>query len=755
MTAKSLKYALLLCAFLSVCFMQAQEITENNAGEWQTFAEDNQPATVSNISHPDSVKQGNYSILFDTQSGFATGLSYTNTFPQSNSISWDLEGQTLKFQLYAINTSPFGFQQPLKIRLYSENRSNYFEYDAIGQIPLNTWLELNVQLEESPQLVTEAGNPNLNNINAIEFIFDTWDYGFKVYLDGVEFVETVNLNNYSGNEYVELKNLLVILRNHNGDMLNAPLAEIQQVAEAMSEFYWKHSKQSIYINWEYIEINSNIDVWGNADSGVFNPSKVGQLLSTPPYSIADNTYDAVVAVANNGGNYGWTNGGYQLLGKAGFCHLKWLENFFEANRWTLVHEFNHTMDGLMVSSGKRGYPHNHPGAARFNGEYLPNTGPDSDLNAQILQSLYKTDWLRLANIGVWGITKTFTDNDEDGFVDFDVNLPMDENRFGSSVNVADTDNDLLSDLEEYYVGVHSSSDPNSIDTDGDGIADGTDHQPLYACAPSIPFQQISANSTNLSDYHFIGNHNGTDIYANYTDEYLHLAIANNNYVSSGSFQLNMDLNNDGLFYGRDNLFFKFDNQQLTNLKLRDAASVGLGSRSDYIENDLPLSTVIINIANNNLFISIPSSNTLYDFVLIVGNEVGLRIDNNNGYQTLFENDDYLSFTLGESCNEELNLTGYTFGDHNYNANKNITATGEVNQVNITFQAGEEITLFNGFSILSITNFSADIGFCNQATNLSLLPGKISQKPGAIQLDQQLNFNAEQLQKAPYTFCHSH
>jgi len=118
----------------------------------------------------------------------------------------------------------------------------------------------------------------------------------------------------------------------------------------------------LHITWDYIEISDNADVYGDPSAGSFSPFKVGQILSNPPYSIADNTYDAVVATANNGGNYGWISGGNQLLGKAGFCHLKWFDGFFDSNRWTLVHEFNHTMDGLMLSSGKSNYPHNHPGA---------------------------------------------------------------------------------------------------------------------------------------------------------------------------------------------------------------------------------------------------------------------------------------------------------------------------------------------------------------------------------------------------------
>lgn len=704
---------LLLFSTSLICCAQAQEITENNANQWATFAEDGRPTAVSNVSNLDSIKQGNYAIRFNTQSGFATGLSYPNTFPQNNLVSWNVEDKSLNFYFYAINTSPFGFQQPLKVKLYTQSRANYFEYNVTNSVPLNTWVKITVELApNSIHLVNTVGNPNLNNINAIEFIMDTWDYGFKVYFDGVEFIEEEELCNGEPNEYVELKNLLVVVRNHNGDILNAPLTEIKEVAEAMSEFYWKHSKQSLHLSWDYIELTTYVDVWENAINGIFSPYKIEEILLNTPYNIANNTYDAVVATANNGGNYGWTGGGYQLLGKAGFCHLKWNENFFDGNRWTLIHEFNHTMDGLMLSSGKLDYPHNHPGLARLNGEFIPHTGPDSDLNAKIIQSLCKTDWLGLANNGVWGIVKTFTDNDKDGFADFNPNLPMDENRFNTNPNFADTDNDMLNDLEEYCIGVHKSSNPNNSDTDGDGITDGTDHQPLYACAPVVNYKQTPTSSINLANFNYIGKHNDAGIYANYSDTYLHLAITNSNYVNAGNFQLHIDLNNDGLFYGRDNLFFQFNNQQLSNLILRDAASVGAGNASDYIETSLLLTAVVSKISNNNLFISIPASNLLYDFSLIEGNSVGLRIDNYSGYETLFENDDYLSFSIGQNCNEVLHLSAYTFGNYNYAANEIISAKGEIDDVTINFKAGERISLLPGFSVNTSSNFSATIDVCN-------------------------------------------
>ncbi len=55
--------------------------------------------------------------------------------------------------------------------------------------------------------------------------------------------------------------------------------------------------------------------------------------------------------------------------------------------WFLVHEFNHVVDDMFASSGDPDYPHNHPAAARLRGEFVPHSGPDFDLNTDILTIL--------------------------------------------------------------------------------------------------------------------------------------------------------------------------------------------------------------------------------------------------------------------------------------------------------------------------------------------------------------------------------
>lgn len=71
------------------------------------------------------------------------------------------------------------------------------------------------------------------------------------------------------------------------------------------------------------------------------------------------------------------------------------------------------------------------------------------------------------------------DVDHDGFPDADDRVWMDEARFGSSAESADTDGDGLSDLDEYAAYNFRGTSPTNPDTDGDGVVDGRDQQPLY------------------------------------------------------------------------------------------------------------------------------------------------------------------------------------------------------------------------------------------------------------------------------------
>ena len=160
------------------------ELTEGNANLWSTFASDGAIATVNNDTN--LVRIGEQSLKFDTQSGFDTGITYT---PPTNTYL-DLSTKNhLVFWAYGINNNPNGFQgnQPI-IQLNSATGS--FRYEPQGTFMSNNgWQKYTIPLEGNSQWVrTTTGTPTLSNITELEIHQDTWDAGFTVYYDGLEFI---------------------------------------------------------------------------------------------------------------------------------------------------------------------------------------------------------------------------------------------------------------------------------------------------------------------------------------------------------------------------------------------------------------------------------------------------------------------------------------------------------------------------------------------------------------------------------------
>lgn len=159
------------------------ELSEGNAHKWSTFASDGAPANVSNDQT--RVKVGFQSLRFETQSGFDTGLS----FPAEGQAHWDLRNKNyLVFWAYAVNPNPNGFQfnQPA-IVLRGPEGSIRYEPTTTLMYP-DVWHLYRVPLAgDDTWIRTKIGTASLAGL---EFHFDTWDYGFTIYLDGVRFART-------------------------------------------------------------------------------------------------------------------------------------------------------------------------------------------------------------------------------------------------------------------------------------------------------------------------------------------------------------------------------------------------------------------------------------------------------------------------------------------------------------------------------------------------------------------------------------
>lgn len=158
------------------------ELTEGNAANWQTFASDGASASVSNDTS--KVASGSQSLRFDTLSGFDTGIRL-----ESGSDTWDITSfKQLAFWTYSVNDTPIGFQGNQPVVVLSSATGSY-RYTPTNQDMLNHgWQKHHIPLNGDAYWQRQTiGSPDLSNINAVEIHQDTWDYGFTVYYDGMQF----------------------------------------------------------------------------------------------------------------------------------------------------------------------------------------------------------------------------------------------------------------------------------------------------------------------------------------------------------------------------------------------------------------------------------------------------------------------------------------------------------------------------------------------------------------------------------------
>lgn len=160
------------------------DLTEANAMDWGTFASDSAVATTTDAAS--FLKDGAYSLRFDTASGFDTGVKY----PAANSAHWNLTDFThLAFWVYGINTNQYGFQgnQP---NVVLNCTGGTLTYQPASQLTLvGQWNYVRVPFAgESGWQVVANGSPQMNDVLSLEVHQDTWGYGFTSYFDGMRFL---------------------------------------------------------------------------------------------------------------------------------------------------------------------------------------------------------------------------------------------------------------------------------------------------------------------------------------------------------------------------------------------------------------------------------------------------------------------------------------------------------------------------------------------------------------------------------------
>lgn len=168
----------------------ADVLTEYSAGQWDTGTASGSASVSDDTSR---VYEGAASLRFDTDSGFDTWL----WSPVTRDANWDLStAARLRFWVYAENPSPYDFQNNspwIKLGTGLPSAGDYYQYQTNTNI-LNTaigqWVQFDIPLTGgSPWQRFKVGNPDLGDIDWIEIHADTWDHGFTVWYDGMEFVE--------------------------------------------------------------------------------------------------------------------------------------------------------------------------------------------------------------------------------------------------------------------------------------------------------------------------------------------------------------------------------------------------------------------------------------------------------------------------------------------------------------------------------------------------------------------------------------
>ncbi len=133
-------------------------------------------------------KVGASSVKLYTPLGFDIAMNYR---PGEDSLAiWNLSASdTLTFWVKTVNKSAYGFQN-FTIRV-GNFTGGYYKYTASTSLlnnAKNSWKKYRIPLKGNTSYVrSTVGNMDLAQTNYVEFHADTWDSGFTIWLDGVQF----------------------------------------------------------------------------------------------------------------------------------------------------------------------------------------------------------------------------------------------------------------------------------------------------------------------------------------------------------------------------------------------------------------------------------------------------------------------------------------------------------------------------------------------------------------------------------------
>ncbi|MFP4058382.1 MAG: hypothetical protein ACLF0G_16060 [Candidatus Brocadiia bacterium] len=271
---------------------------------------------------------------------------------------------------------------------------------------------------------------------------------------------------------------------------------------------------------------------------------------------------------SGGGTYGvkWpTPGRSQFLGGSDVA-------------WLLCHEYKHQLESQYTNSGldkeddRSIFCHFAPQHPGWKWPTAYDHGEHWDGIAWQLRHFTDAQYFR----NLYGEVLSAEDADGDGIPDDDPRLPLDEQRFASRPDRADTDGDGLDDMGEVLAsrwvtalnaplrkrlpGKWPRPDPTNPDSDGDGVPDGDDPYPLYPFQPRVPRGTAQVDGT-LAEWgeepHYWLDHARVKLrgWTRWDRDYLYYAFA-----IEGPWRkltLVVDQDADGFYVGGDNVYAEF------------------------------------------------------------------------------------------------------------------------------------------------------------------------------------------------------
>lgn len=488
--------------------------------------------------------------------------------------------------------------------------------------------------------------------------------------------------------YLTLRVAVVIYKSTNRDPIyDSEIANMKKALELARLFYWRNSNMKLNVAFDYHVISNYTEFADPMAHGTNMQQTVSDLKNR---GVINTQYDVIFRITTaTDGYFSYGAPTLALDGPSratGFSWVQWPVGtgvIYPGNdatipyglTWVFTHEVQHAIDGILDGYG------NSEDEIMYHGDnpwLFPGAcGEQFDFQSKMFRSYTSYEYVD----SDWGEVYQSVDNDKDGFPDNDPLVPLDEARFGSSAENADTDGDGLKDKSEAIDGAFGGSLPLVKDTDGDGVNDGSDNHPRYSGLQSIPnFKPVIDGTIDANWPVFATNpiYSETSgfapkMYLSYDADSLYAAVSLPLYAVP---EFTFEFEGDGFWHGMGNTYIKID---MTNFKItqsksylttdavRQVADWGMwDNETNYIvkfgdKKVFPVSSLRgKGSKNGNTYqfeFAIPKNDTA-GLKLKAGDSIGVNLYYNNvgysGYATQFDQYEFAYYKLGQSIGVEEN-----------------------------------------------------------------------------------------------------